>query len=67
MTVRGWLTIGGQSAAWRLSTTAALVGPFISPTIPDAADVEPGRWILYQPPGVGVEPVVMVCVEVPLP
>jgi hypothetical protein len=76
MRIRGWLIIGGEEAARGLPHSAALVGPSPTPVLPDAATVEPGRWILWAPTDTHLRPQVagaypsgpicLVCVEVPI-
>jgi hypothetical protein len=67
MVVRGWLMIGGEQASQGLPTSAALVGPLPTPLLPDAAEVDLGRWILWAPtPERMTDPICMVCVEIPL-
>lgn len=71
-TVRGWLIIGPEKAAKMLRTSDALVGTTSTFFLPDAAECEPGRWIIWEPvpptrPGPPVTAVTLVCVELPLP
>jgi hypothetical protein len=67
MNIRGWLAIGGEEASNSLPTSSALVGPHITPLLPDASEVDLGRWILWAPtPGQIYAPICMVCVEIPL-
>lgn len=66
MKVRGWLLIGDERAAQTLPQHMALTGSMGQPNLPNAGEVEPGRWIVYQPGLVGPM-VTMVCIEIPLP
>lgn len=71
MKVRAWVIVGDASAAASLPTSGALVGPSSTPVLPNAGEVEPGRWIVWEPvmtPG-PLNPsraVTLVCVEIPL-
>lgn len=66
MKLRAWVILGGPEAAHMLPTTAALIGPTFSPKIPDAAQVEPGRWIIWQEIGTTLPPLTLVCIELPM-
>lgn len=66
MRVRCWVILGDEQAAAGLSTSAALVGPGSTPVLPDAAEVDVGRWIIWQP-GLRGERMTLVCVEIPIP
>lgn len=71
MKVRAWVIVGDASAASGLPTSAALTGGLPQPNLPDAAEVQPGRWIVWEPalkmgPLVPSNAVTLVCVEIPL-